>query len=357
MTSKRVELLQRERDSFRAHEKRILRERDEILVNIRNHISALENEILRLGGDINKSEYTHLSSPSIDNVVPSIAPFPPVKKPRGRPTMVGENSSKKKRGRPRKSETKIVEVENEITPSKPPKNRHEQPLKPRSGEIGRPNDAMSPLTSIATSLINLKTDLRFLDVASNATNIKIAMGQDWRCDCGELIAHTKTRCGKCRRWKGGKREKKWTLKGRKAKPRIEKAKLIYNMLSNTTLDAGSSLHSEDCNAHSDGADEINIRTEVETIVRNVALAVSRANGKQTNDKKRDSTEQKATEQEVANTDAKRQHLRMQRTEEGARVGDKLVHAPFAFESLCMVAKMHMNSEAPQDEVHHHHSKS
>lgn len=285
-----------------------------------------------------------------------MASSPPVKKPRGTSSIGGENSSKKKRGRPRKS--KIAEFENEIRQNQTPEKRHERPSKSHSIQICGSNDAMSPLTSIATSLVNLKANNRFVGYVSTANNTKIAKEQDWQCECGELIAHRKSRCGKCRRWKGGKREKKWTLKGRKAKSHIENAKVIYNMLSSTNLDAAPRLNS---NGHDDGTDEINIRTEVDTIVRNMAFAVSNANDKRTNEeykkksdpekkRKRRGTEQKAVEQEGMNSLAKPQHIGIQLTGEEDKVGDKAVHAPFAFESLCIVAKMQLNNEAPQDEI-------
>ena len=36
--------------------------------------------------------------------------------------------------------------------------------------------------------------------------------QDWEC-CGEVIAAAKTRCGKCRKWRGGKRQIRWSYAG------------------------------------------------------------------------------------------------------------------------------------------------
>jgi hypothetical protein len=31
----------------------------------------------------------------------------------------------------------------------------------------------------------------------------------WQCLCGNMLAGDRRRCGKCRRWKGGKRETRW----------------------------------------------------------------------------------------------------------------------------------------------------
>jgi hypothetical protein len=45
-------------------------------------------------------------------------------------------------------------------------------------------------------------------VASSETN----SGEPWTCDCGEHMAAGRARCGKCRRWKGGKRLVRWSVK-------------------------------------------------------------------------------------------------------------------------------------------------
>ena len=39
----------------------------------------------------------------------------------------------------------------------------------------------------------------------------VAIAGNWTCDCGDVISLTKARCGKCRRWKGGKREVRWKV--------------------------------------------------------------------------------------------------------------------------------------------------
>ena len=42
--------LEAERESFLRHEQRIIHERNEILLNMRNHLHQLDAEIVRLGG-------------------------------------------------------------------------------------------------------------------------------------------------------------------------------------------------------------------------------------------------------------------------------------------------------------------
>jgi hypothetical protein len=197
-TTSRIEALQRERDSFVSHEQRIIRgtkkiipilfllvamtgfsnqlsiysltERDEILANIRNRISAIDNEIVSLGGvlpavqnEINASE---------NAIVPSEAAFPTTaKKPRGRPRKSDSSDSskttsteKKKRGRPKKQAEEIRE------------------------------DAMSPLTYIANSLISLRNGGSDPKVVIAAATSDESDSQDWECGfCGKMVAESKVR--------------------------------------------------------------------------------------------------------------------------------------------------------------------
>lgn len=37
-------------------------------------------------------------------------------------------------------------------------------------------------------------------------------GEDWTCDCGEVVDGRKSRCGKCHHWRGGRRKMRWTNK-------------------------------------------------------------------------------------------------------------------------------------------------
>ncbi|KAL3786351.1 hypothetical protein HJC23_000593 [Cyclotella cryptica] len=58
-----------------------------------------------------------------------------------------------------------------------------------------------------------------LTVAAELEEDGIDRSTDWRC-CGEVISAQKTRCGKCRGWRGGKRKVRWTYDGG---PRVKKA--------------------------------------------------------------------------------------------------------------------------------------
>ena len=45
--------------------------------------------------------------------------------------------------------------------------------------------------------------------ARSQAKVKESSDDDWKCECGNVMGGSRARCGKCRRWKGGKREKKW----------------------------------------------------------------------------------------------------------------------------------------------------
>jgi hypothetical protein len=181
-------------------------EREEILTNIRNRISNLDIEITRLGGLPIEN-----ASHSIGIVVPSIAPFPSVKKPRGRP---------------RKSDSETEVVPSKLLSSSEKKGGgNDRSPKEKAAKKDEP---MSPLTSIAMSLISLKTGDLDPNVATATAAAAFAQNDaktseepqdgdcgDWTCHhCGKILDSSKSRCGTCRRWKGGKRGKKWTIKGK-----------------------------------------------------------------------------------------------------------------------------------------------
>lgn len=204
----------------------LLPERDVILTNIRDRISSIDNEIVRLGGSALVSSNT---TESCKHAMPSVAPFPSIKKPRGRPckksdcevidTVKDSSTEKKERGRPPKKQ------ENEVANTDP-----------------KPVEAMSPLTSVATSLISLKTGDLDPNVAmykANASEAQVdtmvaanltAVGddaneqRDWLCQCGSMIEKKKVRCGQCRRWKDGKRKTRWSFKDKENKGGNKKSK-------------------------------------------------------------------------------------------------------------------------------------
>ena len=430
MASKQIEILLRERNSFAAHEQRIIAgqfyfvlsyhscyerkqifitpslfilihvERDEILVNIRSHISALDVEIERLGGGQREtlSEPGNLGIDLGEAVIPSVSAFPPVKKPRGRPAAGGDNSTKKKRGRPRKSDSESSS--NKIVPSEESIVSKKSLPKSPAANSDVSGDAMSPLTSIAASLISMKAGsigIPSAAVSDDTTNAEPGIDasltatvaedntnaepEDWNCECGLIIEGTKSRCGTCRRWKGGKRAKKWTLKDkeakssskpkktRKSKTAPKTAKSIYDQLSATDL----ALSLQNCNADGNG----DIRSEVENVIGNMITAIANATKKNrkrsstTSDpekkRKRGRPAKKTVEKqekeagvevqpkvtEAHQDDVKLEESKMNKTDDQedkleqpnmteARSESNVKDAPLAFESLCFVAN-YMNA--------------
>eukprot|EP00579_Thalassiosira_antarctica_P031313 CAMPEP_0202031776 /NCGR_PEP_ID=MMETSP0905-20130828/65190_1 /ASSEMBLY_ACC=CAM_ASM_000554 /TAXON_ID=420261 /ORGANISM="Thalassiosira antarctica, Strain CCMP982" /LENGTH=694 /DNA_ID=CAMNT_0048595623 /DNA_START=59 /DNA_END=2144 /DNA_ORIENTATION=+ len=53
------------------------------------------------------------------------------------------------------------------------------------------------------STTNIKSDVKSDDVA---------IARHWTCDCGIVVPSTKSRCGKCHHWRGGKRKAGWKIK-------------------------------------------------------------------------------------------------------------------------------------------------
>ena len=74
--------LETERQNFLLYEQRIIQERDEILLNMRNHLDQLDGEIIRLGGvsrdALPSTRGRTCSRAATLDYVPSVAPFPPV---------------------------------------------------------------------------------------------------------------------------------------------------------------------------------------------------------------------------------------------------------------------------------------
>jgi len=186
MTSKRLDDLKAERETFLRHERRIIEERDEILKNVRAHLDQLDVEIVRLGG--RAREIVAMRDDC------ALAPFFSVKDSRNleeeRVFSGSENSSQKKRGRPNKEtvpshvlvQEKVKTAPNDaLVDNRPTKRRR------------RSNSEHSS--------------------SANAPTKGGTVGEPWTCDwCGERLAAGRKRCGKCRRWKGGVREIRWTRK-------------------------------------------------------------------------------------------------------------------------------------------------
>mmetsp|Transcript_32593 Transcript_32593/g.68517 ORF Transcript_32593/g.68517 Transcript_32593/m.68517 type:complete len:532 (+) Transcript_32593:225-1820(+) len=236
MTSKKLSDLESERESFLLHEQRIIQERAEILKNVRNHLNQLNTEILRLGGTArNAANQGHNSSPAAASnaalasgdggFIPSIAPFPSVtsdsqqgKKPRGRPRKQGEGSeakggqggTEKKRGKPKKEKV-VLEMENapsNASPNDDASSSSNNPKKKRS----RPtkNDTAADLIQAGDGKTSSSKEGKKRKTA--ATSNDNHTGEPWTCECGQNMAAGRARCGKCRRWKGGKRQKRWSNK-------------------------------------------------------------------------------------------------------------------------------------------------
>ena len=258
MISKKLDDLESERESFLLHERRIILERDEILKNLRNHLDQLDAEIVRLGGDardvVEKNVDVSGGGSSSDarsvadddagalllaladggGFAPSVAPFPSV-----------SSTQKKSRGRSRRSDEAVgVEydgkgAESENNDANPKKGRG-RPRKESVAEItgiALSNNASTPNDKNESSFDSVRagTDVNFgkkpseNDTKDKGTPKKKKRrkkpplaspaaddhtGEAWVCECGENMAAGRARCGKCRRWKGGKRQKRWSIKDR-----------------------------------------------------------------------------------------------------------------------------------------------
>jgi len=232
MTSKKLVDLEAERESFILHEQRIIQERDEILKNVHSHLDQLDMEIVRLGGMARGASAIQgqaSASPGDNEFVPSIAPFPSVKsvsqgkKPCGRPRKSEERvsgaenaASQKKKGKQKKEKVPthvlIPEKENASSNNAASSSDNPKKKKARTSKNKTPAAAKngnSNLVQVGDGKSNASKEGRSNTTdASNADDI----GEPWTCECGENMAAGRKRCGKCRRWKGGKREKRWSRK-------------------------------------------------------------------------------------------------------------------------------------------------
>jgi len=286
MTSKKLGDLEAERKSFILHEMRIIEERDEILKNLRAHLDQLDMEIVRLGGKARATTANQgraSASPKDDGYVPSITPFSPAK---------GASQAKKlSRGRPRKSEgggsaaaenvgsqqkkaisspkkmlsMHVLVSEKEKSSSNcslsspndrdDPKKRQETQSKSNTAVAGIPKSEESKAAAGAgdgESKPPKKKRKRRSSVPIDPGEI---VGEPWTCECGERMAAGRKRCGKCRRWKGGKRETRWSRKSvdssaTKKMAGMPKAIDVYRSVLPTALRPRDGLESDAVN---DGA--------------------------------------------------------------------------------------------------------
>ena len=305
-----------------------------ILTNIRSRISSLDNEIVRLGGSALVSNNASSESCGFA-IIPSVAPFPPVKKPRGRPRKQSDNTEKesstekKKRGRPPKKQ------ENEVSKTKddPPK----------------PIEAMSPLTSIATSLISLKTgdlDPKVAIYKANASETKVvdtiaatdptaasddaSKQEDWLCPCGSMIDHKKVRCGQCRKWKDGKRKTRWSFKDKENGGGNKKSK------SGKKKKTAESVY-----AKLSGADtELQASDSVESVLGNMVTAVCEVGVEK---KKRKSSGEKSKKPKRSRSNDSNDQERKASVVTLDEPIEENETPPFAFESLMQAVAMQINS--------------
>jgi len=348
-----------------------------MIVNIRSRIDALDTEIARLGGVPNIKT---TASDSIGSTVLSRELF---------------SSGKNPSGRPSKSDPEANDSENATVPSTQKKRRGRPPKKQN---CILSDETMSPLTTIAMSLISLKTggiapvfavnsastdSGKTVTAESSAADRQSEPPRDWLCLCGLTIEGWKTRCGKCRRWKGGKREKKWTLKDTNPKVKAEpkkrlkrsetsedeqrkKKKLgrpfktvndIYKKLSNDNHDSQSN---NDKKGNSKG-EAVSIRFEVESVIGNLLAALS----EEASNKKRRKTTLTDPEKKPPTGGFLNKSVHQEKNSDTVIADENVVSklakekadtkndgnkpAPLAFESLCHVFNMRMSEdEAPKE---------
>ncbi len=77
---------------------------------------------------------------------------------------------------------------------------------------------------------------------SSQAKVKVSSADDWTCECGNVMGGSRARCGKCRRWKGGKREKKWKNSAGEtnASVRATSSSALAHVVTNTEVKQQSS---------------------------------------------------------------------------------------------------------------------
>jgi len=247
MISKRLGDLVAERESFQCHERRIVRERDEILKNVRNHLDQLDAEIVRLGG----------TARVVVGVAETID--------RCRKASVGEKfASPKKRGRPKK-ETKEDQSSRQVLSEK---------------ENALSNDALSSSNDKdkASSFAKPKKKRRRSSIdkqKSFASKNDESDCQPWTCACGNQLAAGRRRCGKCKRWKDGRRETRWSRKSVDAIASATAASSSSDKYPRKTLTKAIDVYENLLVAHPK-SDKDDARSEIESIAGWMVTAVSAA---------------------------------------------------------------------------------
>ena len=236
VVSQKLSDLEAERKSFLLYERRIKQERADILTKVRIHLDHLDVDIVRLGGTArvyggqspsfsSSLDSSHFSSGDVNVLVPFAAPFS---------SMLKSNESPQPRGRPTKSLEGAAGPGMAISVSKKDDvyNQREEDTSPEKENFSS-NHASSSDSSRARPFMNSTSSAKISESFTLTDAVKVQMiekpnkkkkksksvassetnsGEPWTCDCGEHMAAGRARCGKCRRWKGGKRLVRWSVK-------------------------------------------------------------------------------------------------------------------------------------------------
>jgi hypothetical protein len=239
IVSQKLSDLEAERTSFLLYERRVIQERADILTNVRIHLDQLDADIVRLGGTarVHRGQgpsfpsslgSSHFSSGDINAIVPSTALFS---------STVKSDESPLHRGRPAKSLERAAVPGMAISVSKKGdgSNQMDEDTSPEkenfSSNHASPSDSSSeaPNKEGARPFMNSNASIKISEsfTSIDAAKVQIKMkkkkgksiassdtifSEPWMCGCGEKMAAGRARCGKCRRWKGGKRLVRWSVK-------------------------------------------------------------------------------------------------------------------------------------------------
>jgi len=175
-----------------------------ILTSVRGHLAQLDRDIERLGGSPRaaKSEVDS-SAPSDQTLCSPVAVLSPGNK----------SGSQKMRGRPKKEKF-------------PSSDKSDALSAERNSRI---QDVEGEANRLSGSKIKSKGTL--VVIGNNS------IGEAWTCECGKHMSAGRARCGACRRWKGGKRLTRWTIKPKDSNTSNE---VVGADVSSSSLSCGTS---------------------------------------------------------------------------------------------------------------------
>jgi hypothetical protein len=260
MTTKRLGDLEAERTNLLLYERRIIDKRDEILTNVTIHLDKLDAEIVRRASSRPSSRPPSGVSDE-DGIASSSATvedFSSTTMNDGRSAISSRGlavrhgmtiSAAASRGFERRSST--IEERIQSSDRGPPSSS--------SSEDPNEEGAHHPFVNGAasSSMVGERCDASTVDDASKgrATTEKrkngrkrkrqsvvardddeTTLGEPWTCECGHEMAAGRARCGKCRRWKGGKRLVRWSVK-----PRDPTATIAGGVVASPPPSSSSSL--------------------------------------------------------------------------------------------------------------------